>query len=140
MSNGSVIAAVLGYNDVEEIKADQENAAFRLAYLLDYPARTPESLLVFATILYLVSEEALVPSVHNIPDLVEETGRIAGRAAPLDEPLRLAAARGFGVDDNPDSVTAVYKVCDRAVRFLFKAITISRGETDQPTASALPPK
>ncbi|MFI5706235.1 hypothetical protein [Kribbella sp. NPDC051620] len=132
MSNGSVIAAVLGYNNVEEIKADQDNAAFRLAYLLDYPARTSASLLVFAKILYLVSEEADVPSVRDIPALVEETSRIAGRAAPLDEPLRLAAARGFGVDDNPDSVAAIYGVCDRAVRFLFKAITIARGETDQP--------
>jgi hypothetical protein len=138
VSNGSVIAAVLGYNDIEEIKADQENAAFRLAYLLDLPARTPESLLVFAKILYLVSEEAVVPSVQNIPDLVDETGRIAGFAAPLDEPLRLAAARGFGVENDPDSVTAVYKVCDRAVRFLFKAITISRGETDQPTPATTP--
>jgi len=69
-----VIAAVLGYSDIEEIKADQENAAFRLA-----------------------------------------------------------AARGFDVDSDPDSVTAVCKVCDRAVRFLFKAITISRGEPDQPS-------
>lgn len=132
VSNGAVVAAVLGYGDVEEIKRDQENAAFRLAYLLDLPGSTHESLLVLSKVLYLVIEEAVVPHVRSVPDMVDETGRMASKAAPLDEDLRLAAARGFGVDGDGDSVTAVYRVCDRAVRFLFKAIVISRGETDQP--------
>jgi hypothetical protein len=132
MSNGDVVAAVLGYRSPDQIAADPENAAYRLAYLLDYPARTTAALTVFHKLLYLVCEKAVVPHVRSVDDMVEETGRIAGFAAPLEEELRLAAARGFGVEDEPDSVAAVYKVCNRATRFLFKAIVISRGETDTP--------
>jgi hypothetical protein len=76
-------------------------------------------------------EEAQVPSVRDTSDLVDENDRVAGSATPINDDMRLAAARGFGVGDEPDSVAAVYKVCSRATTFLFKSVIVARGELDR---------
>jgi hypothetical protein len=133
MGNGTAVAAVLGYGSAEALRgANGDYVAFRLAYLLDLPARTPESLMVLRRIVGLVVDEASVPYARRTSELVEETDRIAGSATPLDEDLRTRVAQGFEVAvDAGESVAAVYGICSRATRFLFKAIMIARGDVDE---------
>jgi hypothetical protein len=128
---GDVVARVLGYRNVDELKQGGEDSAYRLAFLLNLPGSTQESLQVLRQIIYLVVEEAQVPSVRDTSDLVDENDRVAGSATPIDDDMRLAAARGFGVADDPDSVASVYKVCSRATTFLFKSVIVARGELDR---------
>jgi hypothetical protein len=131
VDTGDVVARVLGYRSIEELKDGGEDSAYRLAFLLNLPGSTRESLQVLRQLIYLVVEEARVPSVQDTDRLVDENGRIAGAATPIDDDLRSAAARGLGVADDPDSVAAVYKVCSRATTFLFKSVIVARGELDR---------
>jgi hypothetical protein len=128
---GDVVARVLGYRSVDELKQGGEDSAYRLAFLLNLPGSTLESLQVLRQVIYLVVEEAQVPSMRDTAELVEENDRVAGSATPMDDEMRSAAARGFGVADGVDSVEAVYQVCSRATTFLFKSLIVARGELDR---------
>ena len=128
---GDVVARVLGYGSVDQLKQGGEDSAYRLAFLLNLPGSTQESLQVLRQVIYLVVEEADVPSVRDTSALVAEKHRVAESATPIDDGMRLAAARGFGVADESDSVAAVYEVCSRATTFLLKAVIVARGELDR---------
>jgi hypothetical protein len=128
---GDVVARVLGYRSVDELKQGGEDSAYRLAFLLNLPGSTQESLQVLRQVIYLVVAETTVPSVRDTEALVHENDRVAGSATPIDDDMRLAAAHGFGVSDDPDSVAAVYKVCSRATTFLLKSVIVARGELDR---------
>jgi hypothetical protein len=131
VDTGDVVAKVLGYQSVDELKQGGEDSAYRLAFLLNLPGSTRESLQVLRQLIYLVVEEARVPSVQDTAGLVDENDRIAGSATPMDEQMRVAAAQGLGVAEDSDSLAAVYNVCSRATTFLFKSVIVARGELDR---------
>jgi hypothetical protein len=129
VKNGEIVATLLGFPNVEALRASSD-ASFRLAYLLDLRVATPEARRVFRRVLELVVEDAVVPHATATDDISDETGRMAGFATPLDTELRERALEGFGVEDADDTVAAVHKICMRATRFLFKVIVIARGDLD----------
>lgn len=132
LSNGDIAAMFLSYPDIDCIRADPRIAAYRMGYLLDIPTSTAEAGLVLSRVLQLFVEETPeIPSLSDIDAMVRETGRLAGTATPFDDELRYAAAQGFDVGDAPDIAEAVCEVCDRAARYLFKAVIVARGETDR---------
>ncbi len=131
LDTGDVVARVLGYRSVDELKQGGEDSAYRLAFLLNLPGSTRESLQVLRQLIYLVVEEASVPSVRDTAELVDESDRIAGSATPMDEQMQVAAARGLGVAEDSDSLAAVFGVCSRATTFLFKSVIVARGELDR---------
>ncbi|MEU0545766.1 hypothetical protein ABZ319_38420 [Nocardia sp. NPDC005978] len=130
MDNDRVVATVLGYPGVRSVWEERANAPFRLAYLLDIPARSPHAVVVLRQVLDLFLEHAQVPGLGDVAGLNEQTSLLASNAVPVEREFVRAAAAGFVVDDAADPAGEIFAICSAALRYLFASVIVARGDVD----------